>query len=122
MDQPFLDRFRALCLSLPEAYEAEAWDSPTFRVKTMFATYSPPGRYGALEGGSAWIKAEVTNQELLVARSPEHFFVPPYVGVKGWVGVHLTDAMDWDEIESLLWDAWRMSVPAKLAAQYPAEG
>ncbi len=69
MHQALLDRFRTLCLSLPEAREVEAWGSPTFRVKTIFATCSDPGRYGALEGGSAWIKSDITNQELLVARA-----------------------------------------------------
>ena len=121
MHEALLDRVRTLCLSLPEARELEAWGSPTFRVKTMFATCSEPGRYGALEGGSVWIKSDLTNQELLVARDPERFFVPPYVGAKGWVGIHLDDAVDWAELESLLWDAWRMSVTKTLAAKHPPQ-
>lgn len=122
MSQPLLDRFREICLSLPEAWEAEAWGAPTFRVKTLFATYSAPDTYGAPADGSVWIKAEMTNQELLVAKDPERFFVPPYVGAKGWVGVHLSEDLDWDEVTALLWDAWRMSAPKKLAAQHPPVG
>ncbi len=65
------------------------------------------------------IKAEAANQEWLVASDADRFFVPPYVGVKGWVGVRLDRMTDWKELEELLWDAWRMSVPKKLAAEYP---
>jgi hypothetical protein len=54
----------------------------------------------------------------MVAAQPERFFVPPYVGPRGWVGVYLDSGTDWDGLEQLLWDAWRMSVPKRLAAQY----
>lgn len=113
-----LSRLRRLCLDLPEAREVQAWGAPTFRVKTIFAVYSGP-LDGSDERPSAWIKAEKTNQELMVGAAPDRFFVPPYVGPKGWIGVHLDDHTDWDGVEELLWDAWRMSVPKKLAAQHP---
>ncbi len=118
MTSRLLSRLRKLCLDLPEAREVEAWGAPTFRVKTIVATYSGPGEYGSDERPSAWIKADKTNQELMVAAQPERFFVPPYVGPRGWVGVYLDSGTDWDGLEQLLWDAWRMSVPKRLAAQY----
>jgi len=114
-----LSELRRICLGLPEAREVEAWGAPTFRVKTMFATYSD-GRYGIPDRPSAWVKALPTNRELLIRRDAERYFVPPYVGPKGWIGV-LLDApeMDWDELKSLVWDAWQLSVPTSLLRRHP---
>lgn len=113
-----LTRLRTLCLTLPEAREVEAWGAPTFRVKTMFASYvaanSPYGQGRA----AVWVKTLGASQDFLVGADPARFFVPPYVGVRGWTGVYLDHDTDWDELEDLLWDAWRMSAPKKLVAQH----
>lgn len=115
-----LQRLRALCLGLPEAREVEAWGAPTFRVKTMFATYSAPDDRD--DRPSAWVKAEPLDQDLLVKADPARFFVPPYVGVKGWVGVYLDgDATDWEHLEAMLKEAWKMSSPKRLVAAHAAE-
>jgi hypothetical protein len=76
----------------------------------MFATYFV-GSSTKDDRPAAWVKAEPVDQQLLLRRNPERFFVPPYVGVKGWVAVRLdAPAPNWDEIRDLLWDAWRLSV------------
>ena len=108
-----------MCLALPEAREVEAWGAPTFRVKTIFAMYSGSDPEG--DGRpSAWVKAEPANQNLMVAAAPDRFFVPPYVGPSGWIGVYLDGGnTDWEELGALLWDAWRMSAPKTLAANHP---
>jgi hypothetical protein len=104
-----------MCLALPEAREVEAWGEPTFRVKTIFAMYSGPGGSHGRESASVWVKAVPANQDLLVTAAPDRFFVPPYVGPSGWIGVHLDRPdTDWDELAELLRDAWRMSVPKRL--------
>ncbi len=85
----------------------------------MFASYSD-GRYGIPDRCSAWIKALPVNQQLLVRTDPDRFFVPPYLGPKGWVGVLIdTPDTDWDELKELIWDAWTMSVPKKLLRDHP---
>ena len=119
MSSSTLARFRKICLSLPESREVEAWGAPTFRVKTMFASYvRADGPYGAGRT-SAWIKAVQATQDFLVGAEPERFYVPPYVGVRGWVGVYLDGLnTDWVEVEDLLWDAWRLSAPKKLVAKH----
>ena len=114
-----LRRLRKLCLALPEAREVEAWGEPTFRVKTMFAMYAAAGNHHGDGRASVWVKALKTNQELMVAAAPKRFFVPPYVGPSGWIGVYLdTPQTDWNELRELLWDAWRLSAPKKLVAQH----
>jgi len=113
-----LPRLRKLCLSLPEATEVETWGEPTFRVRNkLFAMYSSVGHH--TRGRPAvWIKAAPGNQPFMVAHRPDRFFVPPYVGTSGWVGVWL-DTADWDELRELLADGWRLTAPKKLAAQLP---
>ena len=97
----------------------EAWGAPTFRVKTIFAMYSDGSNEKEPDEPSAWVKTTHPNQEFLVKTDPQRFFVPPYVGTRGWVGVVLSsDATNWNELRELLWDAWQMSVPKKLIQQY----
>jgi hypothetical protein len=110
-----LERLRAICLALPEATEKEAWGDPTWRVRDrIFAMQK-----GNYEGGrpSVWVKAPEGAQEALVAEDPDRFFVPPYVGGKGWIGVHLdTHAVEWDELADLVADSYRLIAPKRLAA------
>lgn len=111
-----LARLRKLCLALPESHEVEAWGSPTFRVRNkLFAMYADAsdhhggGRYGV------WVKATRVSQDLMVRTAPGRFFVPPYVGPSGWVGVWLDGDVDWDELSDLLRDAYRMTAPKRMA-------
>ena len=65
-----------------------------------------------------WVKAAAGNQDLMVRAAPERFFVPPYVGKSGWVGVFLDEAPDWPEVAELLRDAWRLTAPKRLLARH----
>jgi hypothetical protein len=57
----------------------------------------------------------------MVEAAPERFFAPPYVGPSGWVGVYLDGDVDWNELQGLLWDAWRLTAPRKLLAAHPED-
>ncbi|MDP9387799.1 MAG: MmcQ/YjbR family DNA-binding protein [Actinomycetota bacterium] len=111
-----LGRLRQLCLALPEATEKEAWGDPTWRVRDrIFAMQK-----GNFEGGrpSVWLKAAEGVQGVLVGSDPERFFVPPYVGHKGWVGAHLDGArVDWEELADLIEDSYRLVAPKRLVAR-----
>ena len=116
-----LARLRKLCLALPEAREVEAWGAPTFRVKTIFAMYAEAGNHHVAGRASVWVKAGPGNQELMVRAAPARFFVPPYVGPSGWIGVYLdTPDTDWEELAELLRDAWKLSAPKKLVERVAA--
>jgi hypothetical protein len=56
-------------------------------------------------------------QRLLVDGAPDRYFVPPYVGHRGWLGVHLDRGTDWEEIAGVLEDAYLEVAPAKLVEQ-----
>ena len=104
-----LARLRRCCLALPEAVEKETWGIPTFRIRDkIFAMAHDPG--------TMWCKAPRGVQPLLVEAAPERFFVPPYVGHKGWIGVRLDRRTDWDETAALIRRSYRMTAPKKLAA------
>jgi len=109
-----LEQVRKIVFALPEGTEKEAWGAPTFRVREkMFAMYNDD-HHG--DGRIAlWCKAPPGVQEILVGAAPQRFFRPPYVGHKGWLGVYLDEDVDWEEIESLLKDAYRLTAPKKLA-------
>lgn len=113
---PAIKRLRKICLALPEAFEKEAWGECAFRVTggSMFAmtdnNHHDSGRI------AVWIKAPPMVQEILVNADAKRFFVPPYVGPKGWVGVRLDYKVDWDELGEILKDGYLMSAPKKLRA------
>lgn len=114
-----VEKVRRLALALPDATEKEAWGTPTFRVGKMFAMIAE-GHHG--EGGlSVWCKAPPGVQEVLVGAAPERFFVPPYVGHNGWIGVLLTGEVDWDELAELLADAHQMTAPKRRKGAKEAE-
>jgi hypothetical protein len=112
-----LSRLRELCLALPEAHEVEAWGEPTFRVRNkLFAMYAAPNNHHGAGRAAVWCKAAPGNQALMVRAEPERYFVPPYVGPSGWVGVWLDRRPDWKEVGELMRDSYRLVAPKKLAA------
>ncbi len=117
-DASLLARARTICLALPEVEEKEAWGSPTFRVSKgkMFAMYVN-NHHG--DGEIAlWLKAPPGVQGMLVEAAPDKFFVPPYQGPFGWIGVRLDKTED-AEIATHVRVAYRMVAPKKLLTALP---
>ena len=109
-----LTRLRTLCLALPEATEKISHGEPTWFVRKVFVTYA--GRH---QGRPAfWCAAPPGVQEALVGSNPQRFFRPPYVGVRGWLGVYLdVPEVDWEEIGEIVVEAYRTVAPRRLAAR-----
>jgi hypothetical protein len=113
-----LSRLRKLCLALPEAHEVEAWGEPTFRVRNkLFAMYASPATHHGNGRPAVWCKAGPGNQALMVRAAPDRFFVPPYVGPSGWVGVWLDGPVNWIEVDDLLRDSFALVAPKRLRDQ-----
>ena len=90
-----LTRLRKLCLALPETTEKVAWNRPTFRVRDkMFGLFADnfhdDGRV------ALWCSSPRDVRDILVEFDPDRFFVPPYFGPRGWLGVYLDGKLDWD--------------------------
>lgn len=113
-----VDQLRSICLSLPEAHEVEAWGEPTFRVKNkMFAMYASSDTHHGGGRPSVWVKSTLVNQDLLVRWQPARYFVPPYVGPSGWIGIYLDKRPSWKTIADILRDAYLLILPKKLRAK-----
>ncbi|MEZ4702925.1 MAG: MmcQ/YjbR family DNA-binding protein [Rhodothermales bacterium] len=116
MEEP-VDRLRALCMALPEAWEKIAWSEPTFRVKKkQFAMFAAAENHHGAGRHAVWLPAPPGAKEMLIASRPEAFFNPPYVGVKGWVGIYL-DEVDDTELGLHIRNAYLLVAPDKLAAK-----
>jgi len=117
MREDALVQIRRLCLALPETTERLSHGAPTFFVRgkktyvTFMDNHHDDGRL------AIWCHAPPGMQDVLIERDPARFFVPPYVGHRGWVGVRLEGDVDWDEVADLVADAYRMVAPRHLIAQ-----
>ena len=109
-----LKRIREICLSFPETSERLSHGAPTFFVRgkkaflMVLTDHHGDGRF------AIWCAAADGMQKMLVDADPERFFVPPYVGHRGWLGVRLDRALDWDELAGIAEDAYAEVAPTKL--------
>jgi hypothetical protein len=109
-----LEQVREVCLGLPEVVERLSHGSPAWfvRGKKTFVMYLDD-HHG--DGRLAiWCAAPDGMQEALVAGEPEHYFRPPYVGHRGWLGVHLNRGLAWNEIAGAIEDAYATVAPRSL--------
>jgi hypothetical protein len=110
-----LQRLRQIVAALPETSERISHGSPTFwGGKKTFASFHL-NHHG--DGRVAlWCKAPPGAQEALVETDPDVFFVPPYVGPSGWVGIRLDRKVSWDVVAGLLEEGYRMVAPRRALA------
>lgn len=108
---------REVCLWLPEAEEFLSHGSPNFRVRggKTFATFAV-NHHG--DGRVAlWLNALPGAQEQYVGAQPRHFFVPPYVGPRGWLGVRLDQGIAWKHVAQRVREAYEKVAPAALRSR-----
>jgi predicted DNA-binding protein (MmcQ/YjbR family) len=106
-------RIREICLRLPEATEEPfgGHSAPSYRVRgKLFVMTSEDGGYLTFKAGAGV-------QQALVGGDPGRFFVPAYVGHKGWLGARLDVDQDWTELAGLIEDSYRLIAPKRLTAQ-----
>ncbi|HEX4776784.1 MAG TPA: MmcQ/YjbR family DNA-binding protein [Acidimicrobiia bacterium] len=109
-----LTEIRRICLALPEVTERLSHGAPTFfvRGKKTFATlwddHHGDGRLALICAAPPGVQRQLVDEE------PERFYVPAYVGHRGWIGVRVDVAVDWDEIEAIARDAYRCVAPVTL--------
>lgn len=102
-----LQHLRRVCLTWPATTEQETWGHPTFRVKDkIFAGF-----------GDGVVTFKADKHTAAVASDPR-FFIAPYVGRFGWLGVKVAD-LGPDELIRLVRESWFRIAPKKLAAAFP---
>lgn len=120
-ERPELPLVREICLALPEVTERLSHGAPTWFAgkKTMVMFLDDHHGDGRL---ALWVAAPPGVQRDMVEQEPERFFVPPYVGGRGWLGVRLDRAPDWDEVADIVEDAYRAVAIKRLLAQLDGAG
>jgi predicted DNA-binding protein (MmcQ/YjbR family) len=107
---------REACLWLPEAEEFLSHGSPNFRVRgKTFATYVI--NHHGDQRVALWLPAADGAQEHHVRADPDSFYVPPYVGPHGWLGVRIDKGLSWKRITGLIGEAYEHVAPGALRAR-----
>ena len=102
-----IDRVRKLALALPRTTEKLSHGEPTFFVrKTVFVMFA--NNHHSDGHTAIWIPAPPGAQAEMIAEAPTVYFKPPYVGVKGWVGVELTRINN-EDLAQLIRSAWQIT-------------
>jgi hypothetical protein len=113
-----LARVREICMGFPATEERLSHGAPTFFAggkKTFVMFMDDHHGDGRL---AIWCSAPPGIQATLVDEEPRRFFVPPYVGTRGWVGVRLDVDVDWDEVAGIIDDGFREVATKRLIAQH----
>jgi hypothetical protein len=101
-----LGRVRTICLGLPQTSERRSHGAPTFFVREKRAFLMVLDNHHGDGRFAIWCAAPDGIQRALVDSDPARFFVPPYVGGRGWVGMRLDRPFEWDELAGLAEDAY----------------
>ncbi len=114
-----LREVRAICMALPEVTERLSHRSPTWFAgkKAMVMYLDDHHGDGRL---ALWVAAPPGVQSAMVEQEPARFFVPPYVGPRGWLGVRLDRSPDWDEVGDIVEQAYRQVAIKRLVVQLDA--
>jgi predicted DNA-binding protein (MmcQ/YjbR family) len=107
-----IDRIRGLCLALPESYEEETWGDATFRVrKKIFASATDH------EGKTTACMKVLREEQAALLALGAPYFLPGYVGSKGWIGIDLASSdVDWSDVAELVRESYRLIAPKRLSA------
>lgn len=111
-----LTNLRRISLALPDATEKPD-GRPAFQVRDKTFALFMDDHHG--DGRVAlWCKGAPGLQDVLIGSGQSRYFIPPYVGHKGWIGVRfdLDEPVDWDEIREFVIESYRMTAPKRLAA------
>jgi hypothetical protein len=107
---------KRMCLALPEATEERAGRHAAYLVRKKKFAYYLDDHHG--DGRLAvTTRAAPGENTALVASDPERYFMPSYIGPRGWVGLYLdVGRVDWDEVDELVLDSYLLVAPKRLAA------
>jgi hypothetical protein len=118
MSRKQLKRVRRICSALPETTERLSHGEPTFfvhnKVFVMFANNHHDDGHIAV-----WLPVPSGLQTTLIETAPETYFKPPYVGVRGWVGIELNRIND-EDLTFHIQVAWELIAPKRLLSKVRA--
>ena len=116
-EDPKLKRVRKICLALPETVCERRASHAAFRVRSRVFAYYLRDHHG---DGIVAISCRTARGENVrwVDADPSRFYLPAYIGPRGWVGVRLdVPPVDWGQVAALVRESYRLAAPKRLAAQ-----
>lgn len=119
-DDP-LPALRAICLAFPETTEKPTGAHAAFQVRDKTFAWFWDNHHG---DGQVALTCKTPSgvQDILVTADPARYFVPPYVGGRGWIGLRLDVPIDWDDVADLITDSYRLTAPKRLVALLDQKG
>jgi hypothetical protein len=110
-----LSRASRICLAMPEATREVHGSHASFLIRKKVFVYFMNNHHG--DGiVSIACKALPGDNAALVAAQPDRFYLPAYIGSRGWVALRLdVGAPDWEEVGELIAGSYRMTAPKRLA-------
>lgn len=123
IEDPRLVRLTRICLALPEATRECKGPHAGFYVRKRTFAYFLFDHHG---DGIVSVTCKVLSGDntALAAAQPDRFYIPAYIGSKGWVALRLDRGeIDWDEVAELVTGSYRLVAPKNLAAlaAYPKQ-
>ena len=115
MQQP-LTRLTKICLTLPETTRQIMGRHASFLIRKKTFAYFLDDHHG---DGIVGINCKVLpgDNTALIASNPAKFYMPAYIGSRGWVGLRLdAGKVDWEEVEELVTHSYKLVAPKRLAA------
>jgi hypothetical protein len=95
-----LEQVRKICLALPGVTEKISHGEPAWFVnKRLFAMFAGEHHDNRI---AVWCAAPEGAQGAMIESDPVHYFRPPYMGVRGWIGVYLDVPLDWKDVEDAI--------------------
>jgi phosphoribosylglycinamide formyltransferase-1 len=109
-----LDRVSEICAELPEAERELSGRHAVFKVRGRTFAYYLDDHHG---DGIVGVVFKTPGNEGLIAAAPERFYLPAYIGHRGWAGLRLdTGPVDWTEVADLIRDSYLAVAPKRLGA------
>ena len=116
-EQPRLARLTRICVALPEVSRRDSGDCAAFLVRKRVFAYFLNNHHGDGIVSVACKALPGDNTELARAQ-PDRFYLPAYVGPRGWVALRLdAGEVDWDEATELVTVSYRLTAPKTLVAK-----
>src|SRR5580658_1704989 len=121
-EEPRLVRLTAICLALPEATRECSGSHAGFYVRKKTFAYFLNDHHG--DGiVSVACKALPGENTALAAAQPARFYLPAYIGPKGWVALRLdAGKVDWEEVADLAAASYRQIAPKSLVGLLRTQG
>jgi len=116
-EKPQLTRLTEIALKLPEATRKIYGSHAQFLVQKKTFAYFLDNHHG---DGIVAVTGKVLpgDNKALADAQPKRFYLPAYIGSRGWVALRLdVGKIDWNEVEELLAGSYALIAPRKLAKQ-----